>query len=185
VPVRSLMGRRRAPVILVLGALLAGALSGCSGEAGAAAVVDGHKITVAELQATAKDLAPYLKDVSQANVLLVLIVAPTFDKAAAQEGVGVSDQQARDLLASQAPKGSGKAAAPTEFSPGAIEVARFTLVQQQLQGLPNAAAVAKRVTKQLAALHPEVNPRYGKIDLTTGKLTSPSYPWLVTKAAAG
>lgn len=186
--VRFLTGRRSASALLALGVLVVGVLSGCSGQPGAAAVVDGERITVAELQAATADLTPYLQDVTQSSVLMVLVAAPTFDRAATGEGVGVSMQQAEDLLdqAAKAAVEAGKTPARTTgFSDAAVEVARFTLLQQNIQALPNGAEVIAKITDQLAALDTEVNPRYGVVDFATGSVTPSSYPWLVAPAAAG
>lgn len=186
--VRSSRGRRRAAALLALGALAVGVLTGCSGRPGAAAVVDGQQISVADLQTATSELAPYLQNVSQSSVLMVLIAAPSFDRAASKAGVGVSRQQAEDLLdkAAQSAVAAGKAPVRTAgFSDAAVEVARFTLLQQNIQALPNGAAVVAGITKELIALHADVNPRYGVVDFTAGTITPPSYPWLVATPAAG
>lgn len=185
--VRFSAGRRSAPVLLALGALVLG-LSGCAGQPGAAAVVDGKTISVVELQHATTDLAPYLQNVTQASVLMVLVAAPTFDQAAAAAGVGVSTQEAEDLLdqAAKAAVDAGTTSArTTRFSDAAVEVARFTLLQQNIQSLPNAADVTKQITDDLATLDAEVNPRYGTADLSTGSITPAAYPWLVAAPAAG
>jgi len=166
--------------------LVAGVLSGCSGRPGAAAVVGGEQISVAYLQATAVDLAPYLKDASQASLLTALLQAPSFESAAAGQGVGVTRKQAADRLDQVAKQAAAARTAPartTPFTPGAVEVVRFALAQQNLQALPNAAEVTAQVAKKLRALDVEVNPRYGTVDLAAGSVKPPSYPWLVTAAA--
>lgn len=186
--VRFLPRRRSAPVLLAIGALVVGGLSGCSGQPGAAAVVDGREISVAELQSATADLSPYLQNVTQSSVLMVLVVAPTFDKAAVQAGVGVSRQQAVDLIEKSAKSAADSGAAParaTPFSEPAIDVIRFTIVQTNLKALPDGAAVSAAVAKQLGKLHAEVNPRYGNVDFTTGSITPLAYPWLVQATAAG
>lgn len=186
--VRFSTGRRSAPALLALGALVVGGLSACSAQPGAAAVVDGERISVADLQTATAELGPYLQNVTQSSVLMVLVAAPTFDRAAAEEGVGVSTQQAEDLLdqAAQAAVDAGKASErTTEFSDAAVEVARFTLIQESLQGLPNGAEIVARINDQLVALDADVNPRYGDVDFAAGNVTPPSYPWLVTPTAAG
>ena len=174
--------------LLTLGGLVIAGLSGCSGQAGAAAVVNGKPISVAELQAATTDLSPYLQNVTQSSVLMVLVVAPIFDRAAAKAGVGVSKQLAVDLLAQVATAGAKAKTGPVRtgaFSDAAVEVARFTLVQTNLKALPDAAAVSADVAKQLGALDATINPRYGTADFTTGAITAPSYPWLVRAPAAG
>ncbi|NMR21337.1 hypothetical protein [Cellulomonas fimi] len=186
--VRSMVGRRGAPALLALGALLVASLSACSPQPGAAAVVDGRAIPVAEVQAAAADLSPYLENVSQTTVLTVLVVAPTFERAAADAGLGVSSEQAKDLLdqVTQEAGQAGRAPVRTEeFSEPAVQVARFTLLQQGLQGMPNAAEVMSGVVADMAELDVEVNPRYGELDLASGQITPSSYPWIVGQPAAG
>ncbi|MGV8967014.1 MAG: hypothetical protein ACOH2F_12120 [Cellulomonas sp.] len=185
--VRSLAGRRGASALLAVGVLVAG-LSGCSGQPGAAAVVDGDAISVAELQTATSDLEPYLQNVSQSSVLMVLVATPVFDRAASAAGVGVSTQEAKDLLdqAAKAAQDSGKAPARTEpFSDAAVEVARFTLLQQNIQGLPNGQEVTAKITDELGSLDAKINPRYGKADFATGAITPTTYPWIVAAPAVG
>jgi len=186
VTVRFLAPRRRASALLVLGALVAGGVSGCAGQPGAAAVVDGREISVAELQTATSELTPYLQSATQSSVLMVLVAVPVFDKAASAAGVGVSDDDAKALLdnAAKTAADSGKAPAPTAgFSDAAVQVAKFTLLQQNIQKLPNAADVSAQITDDLVALNPEINPRYGTADFTTGNVTPATYPWLVVPAA--
>ena len=186
--VRSSSWRRSAAGLLAIGALAVGGLSGCSGRPGAAAVVDGDEISVRELQSATSDLGPYLDNVSQTSVLMVLVVAPTFERAAVKAGVGVSDQQAEDLLDQAAAAATEAGTVPprtTAFSDSAIEVAKFTLVQTNLQALPDAGLVSAQVTEQLDALDATINPRYGTVDFTSGSIMPPSYPWLVATTPAG
>ena len=187
VTLRFLPGRRGASTLLALGALVLG-LSGCSGQPGAAAVVDGETVSVADLQAATSDLTPYLQNVTQSSVLMVLVAAPTFDRAASAAGVGVSTQEAKDLLdkaAKSAADAGTQAPRTTPFSDAAVEVARFTLLQQNIQGLPNGAEVTAQITKELGALDAQVNPRYGEVDLAAGTITPSAYPWIVATPAAG
>lgn len=185
--VRSLAGRRNASTLLALGVLVM-PLSACSGQPGAAAVVDGESISVAELQIATSDLQPYLEAVSQSSVLMVLVATPVFDRAASAAGVGVSTQEAEDLLdqAAAAAQDSGTAPARTDpFSDAAVEVARFTLLQQNIQGLPNGQEVTAQITDELASLDAEINPRYGEADFATGSITPTAYPWLVAAPTVG
>lgn len=187
VTVRSLAGRRGASALLATGVLVVG-LSGCSGQPGAAAVVDGEAISVADLQRATLDLEPYLKNVSQSSVLMVLVATPVFDRAASAAGVGVSTQEAEDLLdqAAQAAQDAGTGSARTDpFSDAAVEVARFTLLQQNIQGLPDGQEVTAQITDELASLDAEINPRYGEADFATGSITPTAYPWLVAAPVVG
>lgn len=180
--------RRRLPVLLAAASLAAATLGGCAGQPGAAAIVDGNEITVAELQSATADLTPYLQNVTQSSVLMVLVVAPTFERAAEDAGVGVSKQEASDLLEETAKSAADSGTVPartTSFSDAAIEVVRFTIMQTNLSALPDGAAVTAQVTDELADLDAEVNPRYGTADFTTGSITPLAYPWLVAAPAAG
>ena len=117
---------------------------------------------------------------------MVLVAAPVFDKAASAAGVGVSTQEAEDLLdqAAQAAVDAGTVPARTDpFSDAAVEVARFTLLQQNIQGLANGQEVTAQITDELANLDAQINPRYGEADFTTGAITPTAYPWLVTQPA--
>lgn len=180
VTVRSAVGRRTAAGALALTALAAG---GCSGQPGAAAVVEGETIEVADLHAATEELGPYLQDASPASILVILIAAPTFDQVATENGVAVSTQQAQSLLdglsTQAAAAGGAPAGAPAEFSDASVAVARFTLLQQSLQALPDAEQVFAGVTERLADLDVDVNPRYGEVDFAAGGLIPDDRPWLV------
>jgi hypothetical protein len=183
-PVRPTVWRRRRSVGAAIGAvvLAVALLSGCTGKPGAAAMVDGRTISVADVQQGTSDLAPYFKSVDQKSVLMLLMGAPTVQAVAEQAGLGVSDQQALDLLVASA-KSNGSTATP-KVGRAAIEVIRFSLAQKALEAAPNAADLVKKVNDQLTALHVAVNPRYGKVDLSTGSFTDIVYPWLVPSASA-
>ncbi|WNB85067.1 hypothetical protein [Cellulomonas sp. ATA003] len=167
-------------------ALTALAAGGCSAQQpGAAAVVEGETIEVSELHAATEELAPYLQDASPAAILVILIAEPTFDRIATENGVAVSTQQAQSLLDGLAAggDGAGPAGATTEFSDASLAVARFTLLQQSLQALPDAESVLAGVTERLAELDVDVNPRYGDVDFAAGGLMPDDRPWLVADEA--
>ncbi len=183
-PTRPAARRRRRTVTATAGVavLVATLLAGCTGQPGAAAVVEGHAISVADVQQATAELQPYFQSVDQSTVLMLLIGAPTIESVAKDAGLAVSDQQAIDLL-DKAAKSAGATTTPT-FSAPAIEVIRFSLAQKAIEGASNAATLVKEVNDKLTALHAEVSPRYGTIDLTTGTVTPISYDWIVKPAAA-
>ena len=177
VTVRSAVRRRAAAGGLALAAL---AVGGCTQQSGAAAVVEGETIPVAALDAATADLQPYLQDITPSAILVILVAEPTFERVAAENGVRVSDQEARTVLAGLAETGqTGSGGAPAEFSDGALAVARFTLLQQQLQQLPDADQVLEGVNDELLDLDVDVNPRYGELDFADGGLLPADHPWLV------
>ncbi|WP_298459526.1 hypothetical protein [uncultured Cellulomonas sp.] len=166
--------------MVALAALVAG---GCTQQSGAAALVEGRTIPVAELDAATAELGPYLQDATPAAILVILVAEPTFERVAAQSGITVSDQQAREVLdnlsrGAQAGQGTD-GAAPGDFSDGALSVARFTLLQQQLQQLPDAERVVAQLNDELLDLDVEVNPRYGRLDFAEGGILPADRPWLV------
>jgi hypothetical protein len=177
VTVRSSVGRRAVSGALALAAL---AVGGCSAQSGAAAVVDGRPISIADLHAATDQLAPFLQDATPAGVLVVLIAEPTFQRVATEHGAGVSTQQAQALLDDLAAQGEGEA---PEFSDSALAVARFTLLQQGLQQLPDGQDVIAQVSEELAELDVDVNPRFGQVDFAAGGITPVVHPWLVPDAA--
>ena len=184
--VRFPQRRRAVPVLLLAGALAAGGLTGCSGQPGAAAVVDGAAIPVADLQQATADLGPFFEDITQGTILMVLVVAPTFVQAAEDAGVGVSTSDAKDVLeqtAAQAVEAGDIKARTTPFSDAAIEVIRFTLVQTKLTELAD-DDVSAQIAADLDDLDTEVNPRYGEADFSTWSITQITSPWIVETAPA-
>jgi hypothetical protein len=166
-------------------ALTAVAVAGCSATSGAAAVVEGEAISVAEVHRATEELGPYLQDASPSAVLLLLMAEPTFERVARENGLGVSEQEARDVLDQIAAGGAAEGVAAPEFGEGSLTVARFTLLQQRLQGLPDAAAVLEEVTTDLAELDVEVNPRFGEVDFAAGTgITPVEHAWLVAPDTA-
>lgn len=163
----------------------AAALGGCTGQPGAAAVVDGERITVGALQDATAELAPYLQDASPSSVLLLLVAEPTFEQVAQENGIVVPDDQARAVLDGLAAGGDGTApAGDGDFSPASLEVARFTLLQQRLQEQENGADLLAEATERLADADVEINPRYGDVDFAAGTgITPVERPWLVPAAA--
>ncbi len=179
--VRSSVDRRRALAVTML-LLATGVTAACSPEAGAAAVVDGDPIPIEDVQVAAQQLAPYLDGATPSGVLLVLVAEPTVARIAAENGVAVSEQQAERLLTDLASGASGASGTP-EFGAASVAVARFSLLQQELGGLPDADAVQDDILARLQDLDIEVNPRYGALDFSRGGIVPAEHPWLVPAAS--
>ncbi|HWS57660.1 MAG TPA: hypothetical protein VN257_03905 [Actinotalea sp.] len=160
--------------LVALGALL----TGCSVSPGDAAIVGDRAISQAYLDEAVEDLSPLLTDPSAASVLSVLVVAPTFIAAASEHGVGVSDDEALELLESSAASG-GLDPVP-DFGEGARELAQFSLALQNLQGLDDGAEIVAQVQAEAAALEVDVNPRYAVLDPATGQIAAVTPPWIFT-----
>lgn len=166
-----------AAVVLALGA---GLLTGCSGEPGTAAVVDGRRITVDELDAALTDLGPLVKVPTPDAILSVMIIAPYFTQAAADHGVGISDAQAQQTLAQAA--ASAKVPAMEHYSEGALDLARAQLAGNALGALPDGDQVLAEIEQEIKALDPQISPRFGTFDPATGTMTPTTYPWIVELA---
>ncbi len=160
--------------------VLAAALTACSGRPGAAAVVDGTRIPVSDVESATTELAPYFQGVTPSAVVSVLMLEPTVAAAAAENGVTVSDEQADDRLATLAQQNDPDAS-PT-FSDSSRAIVRYTLEASALSKLTNAADVSADLQARVSALDIELNPRYGTLgaDNTIG---STVHPWLVAPTA--
>lgn len=172
--------RTRGRVVVAAVVAAGGLLAGCSGQPGAAAVVDGRTITTAELATTHEQLGPIFNGARAQDVLGVLITEPFAVQVAADEGVGVNDEEARELLRMVAVQALGEEdGAALEFGPGAVAVARYSLATAALQDLPSAQAAAAEYQERVSAADIEVNPRYGDFtdDLVVAPPATPS--WVV------
>jgi hypothetical protein len=169
-------GARAAGVLVAL-ATTAG-LAGCSGQPGAAAVVDGTAIPTADVRAALEELAPYFQGVTTTNVLAVLVQEPTVVGLAAEKGVGVSDEDAEALL-DQVVQQKVKGATAT-FTEPSLAVARYSIAYTNLQGLPEDAGIGDEIDARLRKLDVEVNPRFGTLEDGNQVAEPTPVPWLVT-----
>lgn len=173
---RAGTGVRRVGV-LVAGGVAAGVLAGCAGQPGAAAVVDGTAIPTSDVRVASDELRPYLQDVSPSNVLTVLVHEPTIVAVAEENGVGVSEEEAAELLDSVAQQRDPEA--DTTFSRPSLDVARYSLAYTRLQGLENAQEVLADAQDRIAELDVEVNPRFGSTDDVNTIVPPTARPWIV------
>lgn len=141
-----------------MAAALAVGLGACSpSKTGAAATVDGRRITIADLQNAVRDVKAGNPELTQVQgldryLLFDLIAAPYLIDAASQAGMGVSTSQAQQVL----PKKS-------DADPAALLALQAQLAFQALrQG--NETAALTSVREQLERAHVQVNPRFGTFD---------------------
>jgi hypothetical protein len=153
-----------------------GLLVGCAGQPGAAAVVDGRAIPVADVHTAAEQLAPFFEGASPANILTVLVQEPTVSAFAAEQGLAVSDQAAREQLADAATRLEVPSA--DEFDEPSIAVSRYLLAYEQISGSPDAEALLPELERELTDLDVEVSPRFGALD-EENRLVAVDRPWLV------
>ncbi len=162
-------------------ALLAGlALGGCSAQPGAAAVVDGQRISEGELSRTVSDFSAVVGQPVEARQLLgTLIVAPMILDVAADYGVAASDDEAAQLLDAQL-EASGQTAPEEGYSDGLLQVAKVVIVNQEMSMAPDATIAVEEVNTRIAEADIEVSPRYGEFDPTTGEVLADELPWIVS-----
>lgn len=179
-------GPRTAPVrrVAMALALVAGgavALTACSGQPGAAAVVDGQVITSTEVQQVLDELGPYLQSATTSSVLTILVQEPAVAAVAEEHGVAVSDSDAEAALSQVA---AADGIDGSDFSDASLTVAKFSVAYNQLTQLDDADAINDELIARVADLDVEVNPRFGTLD--AGNFVSdPSVrPWILQASAA-
>jgi hypothetical protein len=181
-------------VALVVG--LAPALAGCgTTQAGAAAIVGDHRISVGELQTATTELKQLVRDPAQITQELVLgwlIANGAAVQVATEKGQAVSrDDALRFFSPATFKNGSGG----TTPSPAAISAVQTAYALQLLAGQGVDPATAKtNIDQVLADLKAEkvtVNPRYGTFDYAWDAQTqsftlSPTkVSWITTPPSAG
>ncbi|GIG28912.1 hypothetical protein [Cellulomonas marina] len=177
---RTRTGRTAATALA--GLVLAAGLTACAGAPGAAAVVDGREIPTSDLQDVITEIGPLLGSATTAQVLAVLVQEPVVTQLAAENGVGVSDDQARSALEAAL---ASAGVTVDELSPASLSVGRYLAAATALQGLPDGGAEAQEeLLARVAEQDLEVNPRFGAVD-ERGTVTAPTaLPWLVAPEAA-
>lgn len=175
----------------VLGVAVVGVtLAGCSQTdvtTGAAAVVNGQRIEVRDLQTGTDEIAALLpsQQVGQTQVLYSLITGPLWINAAADAGVGVSTQNAQDAIDATAKK-NGVDPCVGSCSSTTVEFVQASLAQSKLENSDGTADVVKKVADEITKLSVDVNPRYGTFDLSTAGSPgwmSADFAWLPAPTA--
>lgn len=165
------MRMRRAVVAgAVLG--LAAVTAGCSTHPGAAAVVDGHEISEAELEGAVADFTDII-EVTPVDLLNVLVVMEASDEVAEANGIAVSGSDALAALEAQGIDTS-------DFSAGGVEVARYIAMVTAAQELADSGQVSADMDAARLAADIQVNPRYGELDVTTGSIVEVVPAWIFT-----
>jgi hypothetical protein len=166
----------------VLAAVIALTVSGCdTRESGAAAVVGDRRISVAQVQDAYQDIVPLVgqdQQISQGQILNLLILEPYLVKAASTQGRGVSPEDARLDM-----KAAGVDDA-TKVSASGLEVWRANLANSALQtgrSQTDIKATYDNIGKELKSAGVHVNPRYGSgLDYTDFSILPERPNWLTT-----
>jgi hypothetical protein len=164
----------------VIGALaVVASLAACSGgQPGAAAVVGDRVVRVSDVDTATRELTDVLQGVTAPAVVGVLVQEPVVVDEAADAGLGVSQEQARDALAQQAEQAG--VSGDRTFSAPSVAVMRYVLAFGALQQSADEARLTG-LKDRLTALDVTVSPRYGSVDALG---TPETYPWLVPTATS-
>jgi len=164
-------------------------LAACGTQAGAAAVVGDRRISESELQTATAEVRTIVGDPSQVNQQLVLgwlIANPYVVQVAAEQGHGVSEQDAQTFFTRAKFTNAQGGTTPSPASLQAVQTAyALSLLTGQDTSTPDSAKKATdEVLADLKAAHVKVNPRYGTFDYAWDAQTqsfalSPTTPnWL-------
>lgn len=168
--------RRRIVRAAAAGLALAGLLAGCASHPGAAAVVDGRQISASDVATALDELRPAAATLTPQLVLQTLIEEPTVVQLASDEGIGVSDDDAKATLDSYFQ--ASDLEAPGDYSPATLVVGRREAAIAKLSAQQDVDRIGQEYLDRLGALHVSVNPRFGSFD--AGKVTDPIQPvWMV------
>ncbi len=173
--------RSRLIRVAAAAAVLALGLTGCAGQRGAAAIVDGDVISEAYLADTVADIAPF-SGAGPTSVLQALVVGPIWIDVASEAGFGASEQEARDLL-EQLAADTGVDATDLDPGPGLLTIAQVTAVQDKANSGGEAPYLNMKVQQRVAAADIAVSPRYGEWLTDESRGIDPiAWPWLTTSA---
>ncbi|MFV0254221.1 MAG: hypothetical protein ACK5H2_12915 [Beutenbergiaceae bacterium] len=169
--------RRSLAVVAVAGVLV----SGCAtGSPGTAATVDGHAISQEEVSTVLLEVGPFVQyldpratswDSTQA--LVAMIVAPALNEAAADGGVGVSDEDAERVLAGLAEQLDVEA---PELSESSTEVVRYHIAVATIANAANSAEIVDDANARVEELDVTLSPRYGT--WADDATHYPNFPWI-------
>jgi hypothetical protein len=166
---RSTRRRGRIAAVALAAALcLAPALSGCSTQAGAAALVGDRRISVSDLQTATTQLKALVQDPAQITQQLVLgwlIANPYAVRVAAKKGKGVSRDDALRFFSQANFKDAAGGTTPSEPAVSAVQTAyALQLLAGQDVDQQTAKANVDEIIAGLKADKVTVNPRYGSFD---------------------
>lgn len=152
-------------------------LAGCGANPGAAAVVDGHRITEGHLAGAVADFAAVTgQPVDTGAMLGTLIVSPIILGVGAEYGVAASDEEAAALLDQQVLV-SGTAITDEPYGDGVLDVARIAIVNQGLMASPAGVDAQQQIAERIAAADVEISPRYGDY-AEAGAVVPSQFPWI-------
>ncbi|WP_331238396.1 hypothetical protein [Georgenia sp. MJ170] len=157
-------------------------LAGCSGNPGAAAVVDGNEVTESQLAEAVADFAAITgQPVEPTAMLGTLVVGPIIFDVAQEYGVAASDEESAALLDQQI-VASGTPLFEEPYSGGVLDVARIAIVNQTLMASPAGAEAQAAIGERIATADVEVSSRYGEFD-PRGTVVPTQFDWIAAPPA--
>ena len=154
---------RRKQLLSALAVAVAVGVAGCSAQPGTAAVVNGTRITEAQLDDATLEYVDLTGQPAEPSVVLnTLIAADVFPAIAAKHGLALSDQQVEQRFEELAQQ-QGAKAPEGGFSPAFIDLGHYLFAAAAAQSSPDAQAVSEEFSAAMAKAKIEVNPRYGEV----------------------
>ncbi|MFT2019846.1 SurA N-terminal domain-containing protein [Streptomyces sp. 796.1] len=192
---------RRRTALTVSAVALLGAtplLTACGNDAhpGAAAVIDGDRITVSQLQSQVRDVREAQRDSPQADqliqssgklgheTLIRMIQAKVVERAAADQGISVTRRDVQQEVKRARSQPGGAEELRSVFlrqgiAPGQIEdTFRVELLRVRLIDQLGEAQAMEALRATSADLDIDVNPRYGAWDNQQGMALLVKEPWI-------
>jgi hypothetical protein len=175
-------------IAALTGLALIVSITGCSTRGGAAAVVDGERISESEVAAIVTETQTTLKDLDITEVSLAtlpsavvtwLLRARILDRIAEEEGIEITDGEI-DEVVSQAERDLGREELQGRLATAGVpptrirEYARSFVVQNKITEQANGdeQAVTQLLADYSREFGVEVSPRYGAWDATSGSLVA-------------
>lgn len=162
---------------LVLAAV-ATVLAGCSGSPGTAAVVDGERLTDAEVAQAVEEYASVTgQEALPGAVVYTLVDGFILNDIASSYGLAYSDDEVVEYF-TQLAESSGGELPEGGLSPTFVELGRTLLVNSSVSTDPDAQAIATDFVAAREEADIEVNPRYGEV--REGQIAPTTHEWLAT-----
>lgn len=155
-------------------------LAACSGSPGTAAVIDGERLSDADIAAAGADYAAVTgSEASPGAIVYTLVDGLILSDIAGEYGVAFSDEEVVEYAEQVATQSGGEI--PEEgLSPTFIELMRVLQVQGALSADPNGQSIVADFSAVRENAEVEVNPRYGA--LQEGQLVGTPRDWLAAGA---
>lgn len=152
--------------------VLAGLAAGCSAHPGVAATVDGQPITMTELD-EATTLSPMYQTPPTPDVVLNrLIDSRVFIDVAAENGMGVSSEEAAQFLDSLEAEDLRE---DGQYPDPVLDLIRLNLIHEQLQTDPNAEQFLDKVSERLEDTDVELSPRFSQWQFSADSIRVPDW----------